>query len=252
MNQVTRVATPYSLDAVCLAVVSALTYTLKRKPNKRLAVFVASYLMFETAWVKAMYNNNPGNVRPWTKNNETQSYFTFDNPKAPGKYRAFSTLEEGMQTYVYEIARRRELTQAGIDGDFDAWGEAIVDSRYCPDCNPDNVAATMRSITAKLENNPAFASLPTERFTWTGGATFPKGPAAAQDPSSSLPPSEPFTWPVVVLKVGSRGGYVYGIQRMLGIKEDGIFGPKTEAAVKAFQKLCAEPETGIVKLGVLP
>ncbi|MDR9793622.1 peptidoglycan-binding domain-containing protein [Aeribacillus composti] len=36
------------------------------------------------------------------------------------------------------------------------------------------------------------------------------------------------------------------IQKALGIKDDGIFGPKTEAAVKAFQKKHGLKQDGIV------
>jgi hypothetical protein len=39
-----------------------------------------------------------------------------------------------------------------------------------------------------------------------------------------------------LLRVGSRGPAVAKVQRTLGIEADGIFGPKTRAAVKAFQR----------------
>jgi peptidoglycan DL-endopeptidase CwlO len=41
---------------------------------------------------------------------------------------------------------------------------------------------------------------------------------------------------VEVLKVGSRGPAVARVQRALGIRADGEFGPKTKRAVRAFQK----------------
>lgn len=40
----------------------------------------------------------------------------------------------------------------------------------------------------------------------------------------------------MIYKIGSRGEQVKTIQRLLGINDDGIFGPKTEAAVKNFQR----------------
>ncbi|SDY85030.1 N-acetylmuramoyl-L-alanine amidase [Thermoactinomyces sp. DSM 45892] len=43
-------------------------------------------------------------------------------------------------------------------------------------------------------------------------------------------------YPGTILKEGSRGGYVKMIQSKLGVRADGIFGPKTEAAVKSFQR----------------
>jgi peptidoglycan DL-endopeptidase CwlO len=41
---------------------------------------------------------------------------------------------------------------------------------------------------------------------------------------------------VELLKVGSRGPAVARVQRALGIPADGVFGPKTKRAVRAFQK----------------
>ena len=49
-----------------------------------------------------------------------------------------------------------------------------------------------------------------------------------------------------LLKFGSRGIYVEQIQRILGIKVDGIFGANTLTAVKAFQK-----EKGLVEDGIV-
>jgi N-acetylmuramoyl-L-alanine amidase len=49
-----------------------------------------------------------------------------------------------------------------------------------------------------------------------------------------------------IIKKGSKGSYVKMIQKTLGIKDDGIFGPKTEAAVKAFQKKHGLKPDGIV------
>ena len=48
------------------------------------------------------------------------------------------------------------------------------------------------------------------------------------------------------LKVGSRGQDVKYIQQYLGIKVDGIFGPETDKAVKAFQKVQKLKVDGIV------
>jgi lysozyme len=43
-------------------------------------------------------------------------------------------------------------------------------------------------------------------------------------------------YPGELIKVGSRGKHVEKVQKRVGAKADGIFGPKTEAAVKTFQK----------------
>lgn len=48
------------------------------------------------------------------------------------------------------------------------------------------------------------------------------------------------------LKIGAQGGDVFELQRLLGIKVDGDFGTKTQAAVKAFQKAQGLVADGIV------
>lgn len=51
---------------------------------------------------------------------------------------------------------------------------------------------------------------------------------------------------MTTIKSGSRGDDVRRLQEMLNISVDGIFGPKTEAAVKAFQKTHGLVQDGIV------
>ena len=50
----------------------------------------------------------------------------------------------------------------------------------------------------------------------------------------------------MVLRKGSRGNEVKELQEFLGIGADGVFGPGTEAAVKAWQK-----ENGLVDDGIV-
>ena len=49
-----------------------------------------------------------------------------------------------------------------------------------------------------------------------------------------------------MLRSGQSNGNVAALQKQLGLKSDGIFGPKTEAAVKAFQKANGLKVDGIV------
>ena len=51
---------------------------------------------------------------------------------------------------------------------------------------------------------------------------------------------------VKLLRIGSRGSAVASAQRALGITADGIYGPKTRAAVKAFQERHGLVADGIV------
>ncbi|HEV7364004.1 MAG TPA: peptidoglycan DD-metalloendopeptidase family protein, partial [Solirubrobacteraceae bacterium] len=61
--------------------------------------------------------------------------------------------------------------------------------------------------------------------------------AAAQTSGGDVP---------VVLRAGSTGPGVEALQRALGITDDGIFGPQTEAALRAFQARNGLAVTGVV------
>jgi len=63
---------------------------------------------------------------------------------------------------------------------------------------------------------------------------------ASAVPAQSQAPAHP------LLKLGSRGGSVHELQEKLGIAADGIFGPATEAAVKALQSRKGLSPDGIV------
>jgi murein DD-endopeptidase MepM/ murein hydrolase activator NlpD len=49
-----------------------------------------------------------------------------------------------------------------------------------------------------------------------------------------------------ILKVGSKGTAVKVVQKKIGVAPDGAFGPKTQAALKAYQTKHGIPATGIV------
>ena len=55
----------------------------------------------------------------------------------------------------------------------------------------------------------------------------------------------------MVLKLGSRGNEVKVLQEKLNLKEDGIFGPLTEEAVKDFQRSNGLEVDGIVGANTL-
>lgn len=53
-------------------------------------------------------------------------------------------------------------------------------------------------------------------------------------------------YPGFLIKRGSKGKYVEMVQKVVGVKVDGVFGPKTEAAVKAYQRRHGLKADGIV------
>jgi peptidoglycan hydrolase-like protein with peptidoglycan-binding domain len=59
-------------------------------------------------------------------------------------------------------------------------------------------------------------------------------------------PPKPVVAPFKTIKVGSKGAGVKAVQKAVGAVADGVFGPKTEAAVKVWQKKVGLPITGII------
>lgn len=74
-------------------------------------------------------------------------------------------------------------------------------------------------------------------------------PAYAGAVAPVVAPVEPVS-PIVAtfktLKVGSKGVAVIAVQKAVGASGDGVFGPKTEAAVKVWQKRVGLEVTGII------
>ena len=73
------------------------------------------------------------------------------------------------------------------------------------------------------------------------------GDVAHVAPPDIVTPPKPIVENPFLLK-GARGDAVVRLQRLLKIEDDGVFGPKTDAAVKAFQKahkLVADGKVGV-------
>jgi peptidoglycan hydrolase-like protein with peptidoglycan-binding domain len=73
------------------------------------------------------------------------------------------------------------------------------------------------------------------------GVVAPVAPVVAP-----VTPAEPVVAAFKAIKVGSKGANVKAVQAAVGAGADGVFGPKTEAAVKVWQKKVGLPITGII------
>ena len=90
-----------------------------------------------------------------------------------------------------------------------------------------------------------------DKATWARMVPTKPGPA----PAPATPPAPPVAAPVVVtpytaykpvvLRQGSRGAGVVFLQRALKVTPDGAFGPRTRAALVAFQTQQHLPRTGV-------
>lgn len=105
----------------------------------------------------------------------------------------------------------------------------------------------------------------TRAWAWSAGAASPapsepdqpkpkpapKGDGGAKPPTKPKPKGEGAPYPNVMLRVGSRGVNVKRVQARLDalgwdLVADGIFGPRTERAVKHFQRRKALADDGVV------
>ena len=71
-------------------------------------------------------------------------------------------------------------------------------------------------------------------------------PAVAEPAPAPVATPAPAKAAKPTLKVGSKGASVKIVQKKIGVTPDGAFGPKTEAALKAYQKKHGIPATGVV------
>jgi peptidoglycan hydrolase-like protein with peptidoglycan-binding domain len=93
------------------------------------------------------------------------------------------------------------------------------------------VPATSRAKRASLGALVALTAGPAVALAEAGGASQPGGLL----PPPSNPPTTTEHHIAIMLTSGSEGRQVRLLQRELGIHEDGVYGPETEAAVKQFQ-----------------
>ena len=92
--------------------------------------------------------------------------------------------------------------------------------------------ATPENAPATIAPSHSVADVPT--------LEVPVAPVVVKAEPAPVTPAQP------VLKVGSKGAAVKQLQAKLKITADGVFGPKTKAAVVAFQKKHGLPGDGIV------
>lgn len=96
------------------------------------------------------------------------------------------------------------------------------------------------------EAKPALVAAPVA-VTAPAPVVAPVAPVVeAPQPTPVAAPAAPAPVAKPTLKVGSKGNTVKSVQKKLGVTADGAFGPKTEAALKAYQTKHGIPVTGVV------
>lgn len=120
-------------------------------------------LFLETGNGKSLTNNNPGNLianpksykgqwyRPtWWTDQSSKLYAKAhaNPPEAPQAFRAYMTLEEGIEAYLKLLGtpRYERLIEAARKGDPALFTQEIKASGYAPDVNPVKHTPTMVSL----------------------------------------------------------------------------------------------------------
>ena len=105
--------------------------------------------------------------------------------------------------------------------------------------------AQAEASQATPEDAPATLA-PTHSVPEVETVAVPKEAPVVKPETLVASPATPAKAVLPTLKVGSKGGAVKKVQAKIGVTADGAFGPKTQAALKAFQTKHGIPATGVV------
>jgi hypothetical protein len=100
----------------------------------------------------------------------------------------------------------------------------------------------VESAQATPEDAPATLA-PTHSVPEVPTVAVPKEAPVVKE---AVPIATPAKAALPTLKVGSKGAAVKKVQAKIGVTADGAFGPKTQAALKAYQTKHGIPATGVV------
>jgi peptidoglycan hydrolase-like protein with peptidoglycan-binding domain len=113
------------------------------------------------------------------------------------------------------------------------------------------MSAPVMSAPKKAPKEPPPGVLAVSRVAPAAPQVSAPAPAQASAPapvqtSAPAPAQAPIGPPRQTVRFGSRGREVSDLQAMLGIGVDGIFGPKTDQAVRAYQRTHGLKADGVV------
>lgn len=275
MPEVLKVATVPSEDLAVKAIINQVLPQIGVVTQEAGRLILAQ-IWLETARGKSMFNNNWGNITagaswtggfwrpPWfnkadvdvlpegeQKTRLLKLHQMMLEGKAPQKFRAYDSLNEGLKDYITRLNREfKALVEAAKTGSPDKFADAIRSSGYNRDADP-TTAASLRSLMNEFERKGYFSALPKTQApvvaSSSGASSLP-----SPEPSSSAhsaPSVVPGSGELPVLMLGSVGSAVdlfrflaiggsgaitedddriiRGYQTTHGLKRDGVVGPIT-------------------------
>jgi hypothetical protein len=150
------------------------------------------------------------------------------------KFRAYNTDLEGaadLCKVVYTGGRNPPLGHAErVNDAFGSRHRLVLDPA---------IKGDLREFSAGLYDTvyyQGFGRSRTERIMHHVLAVTNACAVAARETGESMPDGSEVPRPIKVLRRGATGDAVAIVQRIVGVPDDGAFGPKTESAVKVWQK----------------
>ena len=179
-------------------------------------------------WIgDASHASRSSDHNPWVKDGKTGVVTALDLTHDP---------EHGVDCNVLAEALIRDPRVKYVIWDRKIWAAA-------------KAAQGWRKYTGKNPHTKhAHTSVSSKKDEYDDAKPWTLGIEAAAEAAASLPPAKPAHQK---LRLGDQGGDVFLLQTLLNqhgadLKVDGDFGPKTEKAVKAFQKKATLPVDGVV------
>lgn len=148
--------------------------------------------------------------------------------------------EESTANAVFQFQKAAGLSPDGIVGT-DTWSRLLPPSPAASSANPSTQVPGNTTPTSTSEASPTPS---------TGKPTSPTTTKPANSEHSERPSPDVAAWPI--LRLGMKGPAVSGLQerlRALGYLKggaDGVFGPETQTAVKAAQRVLKLEADGVV------
>jgi hypothetical protein len=277
MPEVAKVATSPSEDLAVKAITNQVLPALGVLTQEAGRLLLA-HVWLETARGKSMFNNNWGNITagpswlgdfwrpPWFNKAEVDAlpdgerktrmlalHQAMVEGRAPQKFRAYSTMKQGLDDYVARLNREfKGLVEALKTGRPEDFADAIRSTGYNKDADP-STADSLRSLMREFEKKGYFSQFPKAKAPVASSLAPSSSPSPEPSSSEHSVPVIPASGELPVLILGSVGSAVdlfrflaiggsgalndddisviKGYQTTHNIKRDGIVGPITWATV---------------------
>lgn len=260
MPEVPKVATPPGEDLAVKAIAAQVLPSIGAMTQEAGRLILAQ-VWLETGRGESMFNNNWGNITagsswlgdywrpPWFNKTEVDAlpdgarktkllalHQQMLEGKAPQKFRAYSSMSEGLRDYIARLNREfHAIVDAAKTGSPDAYADAIRSSGYNRDADP-STADSLRSLMHEFERKGYFSNFPKAQAPVVSSSGLSSSPSL--EPSSSAHSGQsvlvPGSGELPMLILGSVGSAV-DLFRLLAIGGSGVLNEDDIEVIKGYQ-----------------